>query len=297
MNVRVVTVLLTVAAPYFFWFGFKAWRKSRLIEDMPVSRVRSAAQGYAELSGECQSMADNVRGPLTRLPCVWWRYKIEERDLSSRSRSWRTIDSGTSETPFLLDDGTGQCLIDPRGAEIEGPTSTVWFGDSAQPGARIPNGPGIFGAFEHLLQAMQRYRYTEQRLQPGDRIYAIGDFRARGGVDAPDADAELTSVLRRWKQDQAALLGRFDTNHDGVLSGTEWEVARAAAREAVVAQRLAQPVAAKVNVLAKPSDGRNFLVAAVARPTLARRFRFQALASLVGFLGATTTLAWLLIRV
>jgi len=296
IDLRLATVFLAGAAPYLFWFGFQAWRKSRLIEDMPVSRVRSAAQGYAELSGECRSLANNVRGPLTRLPCAWWRYKIEERDRSSRSRSWETIDSGISETPFLLDDGTGQCLIDPRGAEIAGQTSTVWYGDSPQPGLRIPDGPGILGAFEHLLFS-RRYRYTEERLQHGDRLYAIGDFRARGGIDAPDSDAELTALLRRWKQDQTNLLARFDTNHDGVLSGAEWDVARTAAREVVVAQRLAQPVAAKVNVLAKPGDGRNFLLAAVARPTLARRFRLQALASLAGFVGATTTLAWLLIRV
>jgi len=296
IDLRIATVCLSVAAPYLFWFGFKSWRKSRLIEDMPVSRVRSAAQGYAEFGGECRSVGDHVRGPLTRIPCAWWRYKIEERDRSSRSRSWATIDSGTSETPFLLDDGTGQCLIDPRGAEIAGQTTNVWYGDSPQPGPRIPEGPGIFGSFDGLLFT-RRYRYTEERLQQGDRIYAIGDFRARGGIDAPDADTELSALLRRWKQDQTGLLGRFDTNHDGALSVTEWDAARAAARETVVAQRLAQPVAAKVNVLAKPGDGRNFLLAAVPRPTLARRFRVQAVASLAGFLAATTTVAWLLIRV
>lgn len=292
----VTTVALTVAAPYLFWYGFKAWRKGRLVEDMPVSRVRSAAQGYAELSGECRSAAQAIRGPLTRLPCVWWRYKIEERDRSSRNRSWTTTDSGTSETPFLLDDGTGQCLIDPQGAEVEGQTTTVWFGDSPQPGVRIPDASGFFGVVEQLLVS-RRYRYTEERLQPGDRICAIGEFRARGGVAAQDADAELTTVLRRWKQDQAGLLARFDTNHDGVLSGAEWDAARGAARATVVAERLSQPVAAKVNVLAKPGDGRSFLLAAVSRPALARRFRVQAFASLAGFLAATTTLGWLLIHV
>jgi hypothetical protein len=288
--------VLTASAAYLFWFGFKAWRKCRLIEDMPVSRVRSAAQGYAELYGQCRSAADTVRGPLTHQACAWWRFKIEERDRSSRSRSWTTIDSGTSDAPFLLDDGTGQCLIDPRGAEIAGQTRTVWYGDSRQPGLRIPDGAGIVGCLERLLFT-RRYRYTEERLQHGDRIYAIGDFRAHGGIAARDPDTELAGVLRRWKQDQGSLLARFDTNRDGVLSGAEWEQARAAAREAVVAERLDHPVAAKLNVLARPSDGRNFLVSAVPRPTLARRFRLQAVASLAGFLVATTVLGWILIRI
>ena len=39
------------AAAYSFWYAFKAWAKNRTIEDTPTSRVRSAAQGYVELSG------------------------------------------------------------------------------------------------------------------------------------------------------------------------------------------------------------------------------------------------------
>ncbi len=34
--------ILIAAAVYLFWFGFQAWRKNRLIEDMPVSQNRGA---------------------------------------------------------------------------------------------------------------------------------------------------------------------------------------------------------------------------------------------------------------
>jgi hypothetical protein len=152
------------------------------------------------------------------------------------------------------------------------------------------------GWFERQLFA-RRYRYTEERLQPYDRISAIGEFRARGGVGVQDPDAELAAVLRRWKQDQAGLLARFDANGDGVIGNSEWEQARAAARESIVSDRLARPVEEKLNVLGRPGDGRSFLLSAINRPALARRFRIQAFASLTGFLAATTTLGWLLIRV
>ena len=42
---------LAGAAAYSFWYGFKAWRENRMVEDTPSSRVRSAAQGYVELTG------------------------------------------------------------------------------------------------------------------------------------------------------------------------------------------------------------------------------------------------------
>src|SRR5271166_5391556 len=85
---------LAAAAAYSSWFCFKAWREKRLVEDTPSSRVRSAAQGYVELTGHAvMSPGHENRGPLTRKSCTWWRYKIEERSSTGRSRGWSTVDS------------------------------------------------------------------------------------------------------------------------------------------------------------------------------------------------------------
>ena len=111
---------LGASTVYSFWYAFKAWGKNRLIEDTPISRIRSAAQGYVELSGEGRLPPDaQNKAPLSGIPCTWWRYKVEERSNSRESRGWSTVDSGTSEVSFLLDDGTGRCLIDPRGADLD----------------------------------------------------------------------------------------------------------------------------------------------------------------------------------
>jgi hypothetical protein len=288
---------LAAAASIAFWFGCRTWRKSRVVADTPVSKVRSAVQGYVELRGRgAPPPGAEIRGPLTRRPCAWWRYEIQERRRSRRSDSWETVEQGTSEAPFVLDDGTGQCLVDPRGADVEGQTVERWTGDSRYPSVRLPDATGLLGVLQSLF-VMAPYRYVEQRLESGSHLYAIGQFRTAGGVVTGDADAQTGSLLHEWKSDQAALLARFDGNHDGRLDATEWEQARVAAREQVAAARRSQAPAAKVNALADPGDGRVFLLAACDRETLTRRFRAQAIASITGFLGATAALAWLLIRV
>ena len=43
------------------------------------------------------------------------RYRIEHKDSDNK---WHTLDSGESEDSFILDDGSGQCVIDPCAAEI-----------------------------------------------------------------------------------------------------------------------------------------------------------------------------------
>jgi hypothetical protein len=285
---------LAAAAVYSFWYAFKAWRKNRVIEDTATSRIRSAAQGYVELSGRGILPPDAVnRGPLTGVPCTWWRYKIEERSSSGRSRSWSTIQSDTSAAPFLLDDGTGQCLVDPRGAEVFPGARDVWYGPSEWPEVRIPNGTGVFGWLVDTL-VTGKYRYTEYRLQPHEHVCALGAFRSLGGVSVEDPDAAVTELLREWKQDQKTLLARFDSNHDGTLSGAEWDQARAAARKQVLDGRATQPLPPRMNVLDDPADGRAFLLAASEGEALAQRFRRRALAGIAAFVGSSVALTWIL---
>jgi hypothetical protein len=290
-----IVIGLAAGAGYSFWYAFKAWGKNRLIEDTPTSRVRSAAQGYVELSGRGILPADSHnKGPLTGMPCTWWRYKIEERG-SRRSEPWSTVDSGTSELPFLLDDGTGQCLIDPRGAEVFPGATDVWYGPSEWPEMHIPNGTGVFGRLVDTF-VTDKYRYTEHRLQPREQVYAIGGFRSLGGASVEDPETAAADLLHAWKKDQAALLARFDSNHDGTLSGGEWEQARAAARRQVLDGRAAEVQPPSLSVLADPMDGRSYLLAASDGESLARRYRRRALAGIGGFVGSSAALTWMLMH-
>jgi E3 Ubiquitin ligase len=292
-----IVIGLAAGAVYSFWYAFKAWAKNRVIEDTPTSRVRSAAQGYVELTGVGVPPPDaQNKGPLTGMPCTWWRYKIEERRYTGRSRSWTTLQSDTSAAPFLLDDGTGRCLIDPRGAEVFPGASDVWYGPTEWPEVHIPNGTGIFGWLVDTF-VTDKYRYTEHRLQPHEQVYAIGAFRSLGGVSVESPDTAIADLLREWKQDQTTLLARFDSNHDGTLSGAEWDRARAAARQQVLDGRAAETRPPSLNVLADPADGRSFLLAASDGESLARRFRQRALAGIFGFAGSTAALTWMLMHV
>ncbi len=288
---------LAVTAAYSLWIAVKSWTKNRTLEETPTSRIRSAAQGYVELGGRAVLPPQAAtKGPLTGIPCAWWRYKVEERRATGRSRSWSTIQSGTSDSTFLLDDGTGQCLVDPRGAEVFPTDSDVWYGPSEWPEVHVPKGTGFFG---WLVDACvtDRYRYTEHRLQPDEHVCALGEFHSVGGIEFEDSDGEVAELLHQWKDDQASLLARFDKDHDGSLNGEEWDQARAAARQQVISRRAAAPLPPAVNVLSDPADGRAFLLAASDGESLAQRFRRRALAGVGGFVGSSAALAWILTRV
>jgi hypothetical protein len=270
-----------------FIYGFRNWRLARLIEDTPVSRVRSAAQGYVELSGTArQCEGEPIVAPLTKLPCVWWLFTIEHRTGSGRETRWETTNRGTSVAPFRLEDDTGACLVGPTGADVRPGNKSRWFGSLPWP---VPPAGG--SRFFNL--GGDDYRYTEHRINEYDRVSVIGEFRTFGGAAAADVTGQVMTLLAEWKRDQPALLARFDADRDGVLSQAEWERARAAAR-AQIEQRVAPQLASSENIVVQPADQRPFLIAASDPATLARRARWAAAVLLLAFLAAVTTLAMLL---
>jgi len=281
---------VAAAGAWGFIRGFRWWHWARLIEDTPTSRVRSAAQGYVELTGTGRRMAGApVIAPLSKLPCTWWSYTVERRVRDNRNRlKWRVVSRRVSDSLFYLEDETGRCIIDPEGADVLPAATDSWYGETPLPVA----GPPVHRGFRGFGSD---YRYRESRMHDGDPLYAIGWFRTEGNVQPGAVEEEVVALLRQWKRNQAVLLERFDADGDGTLSLPEWEKAREAAHEQIMTERRRHAAEPGVHILERPRDDRPLLLAAGDAERLARRYRWHAVAGLVAFLGAATALAWILL--
>lgn len=283
--------MLAFAAVGGGWLSLRWLKVARAIEDLPTSRIRSAAQGYVELSGRCRTL-DGSRNPapLTQRPCVWWRYRIEQKRESGtggkRRESWTTINAGRSELPFLLDDGTGQCIVQPAGAEVLTGESTTWYGSTPWPSQAA--GAGLLRSQQHL------YRYFEERIYELEQLCLLGRFRSHTASSGTDTEAEVAALLAEWKLDQAALARQFDQDRDGRVSVGEWERAREQAKRTVAERQSGRPVTPAVHVLDRPDGGQLYMIAAFPEANLATRFRRRAILAFAGFVAATCAVGWLL---
>lgn len=277
-----VAALLVIASLAGIWMWFRSMKRARLIEDTPTSRCRSAAQGYVELIGMQKLMpGDPIRAPLTGRQCTWWDYCIEEkRTTYSRGRSrtrWVTIDKGTSESLFMIQDETGAAVVDPEGAEVIPSATDTWYGSSHWPKGP-PVGGSIFGG---------RYRYRERRMHEDDVLYAIGFFKTHSSHHEPvQRDRETAALLGEWKRDQAGLLQRFDTDGDGSIDMDEWGKAREVAQAQIAVRIRESALDPGVHVMSRPPDNRPFLLSVVPETALTRRFRRHAIAWLLLFFGS-----------
>lgn len=271
--------------------AFRYLHIARLIEDTPASRIRSAAQGYVELSGRGVPLNDAPSlAPLTQRPAVWWRYRIyrrsERNDRSGRHETWQQIRSGTSSAPFVLEDETGSCVVYPEGAELRVTESTTWYGDTPWPSA--PPGDGL------LRPTSRNFRYFEERIYEQEKIYALGEFRTRRRGEAEEREAAMASLLAQWKQDQPALVERFDKDGDGRIDLEEWELARQAAQRTVLESEHAEDRLARLNVLGRPAGGQLFLIATLPQGDLAKSYRRKALWACIGLFVGIYAFGWIL---
>lgn len=260
-------LLAICAVSFVAWLG--NYRRYRQINDLPTSKVASAAQGYVELVGRGELLEGaNIISKLSQRPCCWYRYEIEQENSDNK---WETIDKGSSTDYFLLVDETGSCVISPDGAEV------------------VTN--------DHRSWREGSYRYSEWMLPTKTVLYALGEFVTRGGntPDHADERAEISLLIADWKKDQQTLRQRFDLNQDGTINLKEWELARLQARREVRKQRATQVnhLVEGVHLLRKPGDQRLFLLANDMPDTLGRHFRWWSWAHLL--IGIATGIAGLLL--
>ena len=277
-----------------FWLGFTVvsglslwafyrmswwYRHARMIENVPTAKIRSAAQGYVELSGRTKLMDGPVIiSPLTGNTCVWYSYKIEERvnsfhrDKNSHS-NWRVVQQKRSEELFILEDDTGRCVIDPDDADVIATNKKTW----------------------HKHQVIPPRRYTEELITEGELLYAIGLFKTVADVEDRKIRQQVAHLLRQWKNDPNQLIHLYDSNRDGELQVDEWENARKAADSHVRLEQGNREKLGQLSVLSSSThQDQAFILSTISEQKLVKKYKWRARRTLLLFFVSGGIAVWAL---
>ena len=296
----ICAVLGVLSVGCFIW-AFRLFHRGRIIENTPTAKVRSAQQGYVELIGTAQAMdGEPILAPLTGTRCCWYRYRIDKR----ANKGWRRVDGDVSENLFLLRDDTGDCLIDPEGAEVYPSRQKLWYGSSREPSpwqtSRQPRGESSVGSLSKWLTAEvgfgRRYRYSEAYIHIGDDLYATGLFKSLDDLDRNETRREITrELLRSWKEDQSLLLKQFDTDGDGRIDAEEWDRARDQAKRIAGDRQREQEPHQHLHVMSRPDSRRHpFLLSTDSEAKLIGRYRLRAGLAITAFFLSGGIAIWML---
>lgn len=192
-------ILLIVGGLVLFGFSWPLYKRHRVIADTPTAKAHSMAVGPVELKGtaEVRPGAAPFTGPFSGLPCVSYRYVVEEQRTRTVTRTvngkttthtetyWATVDSGQARGVFALRDETGIALVDPTGASLPESRATEYGSHLLRdPPPHVQAFLQARGrTFEGLLGINKTMRFREWRLEPGTRLYVLGTAIRR--EDAP----------------------------------------------------------------------------------------------------------------
>ena len=215
---------LLMAGLLLMTHGLALLARRRRIENVPTSRIRSAAVGLCELSGRARP-GQPLRTPFSLMPCVYYEYRLVLepdtapaevsfsltdwllRDRAAVRRNGAEVRVGHSgHIPFFVEDETGLVEVDPRGAIVE-VTSTQTLNHIPFAGAALP--PGT------RATAWEKYIPVDYPL------YVMGELQVLGEAETEEGPA-LARRLRELKRSPARMAAG-DLNGDGEVDPAEWE--------------------------------------------------------------------------
>ena len=222
-NIFAASLIGFVFGLYAFFQGFKWFKRKRLIEDIPTSKIRSIAMGLVEVSGEVVVTEKNLRSPFSNNDCVYYKYTVEEYRSSGKSSRWVTIDSGERGTYFYLNDDTGFVLVDPKGAEVDIPLDFEFksgFGtDPPEQVKQFLRSRGI--SFEDFLGVNKTMRFREYFIAPKDKLYIMGTAGDNPFVEEASEQAETEDVMIQKGEGNIYYIS--DRSKKELLNSMKWK--------------------------------------------------------------------------
>lgn len=131
--------------------GLRKVKTKRLIENIPTTACGDIEIGITEVKGILKAQAHRrtpLLGPLTKEPCLWYRYTIQEWQGSGKHRTLVTIEDTTRSRAGSCSDDSGSIPFEWKDAEV------------------------ITGRTPSKTRGKRVYR--EHSLRTGDPLYILG---------------------------------------------------------------------------------------------------------------------------
>ena len=186
---------------------FQLFHLKNLVQDIPVSKLRSVSAGFVEVMGRVHAK-DRFISPVSGAECVYFRYRKESMYRTRNGYGWQTVEIGEAfSEDCYLDDGTGIISLNLKNANFSVTSRETVNHTYAELNAGMTPVPG-----------MNNTRYTEEYLQDGRTVYVMGTATPVNPL------RRFGEYLSEVKKDKDRLL-RFDLNGDGVIDEPEWQAA------------------------------------------------------------------------
>ena len=135
VGVYVGIFIVFIVIAIVVWFFSKANRIKRQLRSMVASPIAHLPENtLGKVCGAAHPIGQQLVGPLTGRPCLYYICVVEQHVSTGRSSYWKQIIREEMGVPFQIVDQSGRAIVDPRGAEMaltfDGETKSGTFSDA-----------------------------------------------------------------------------------------------------------------------------------------------------------------------
>jgi hypothetical protein len=181
------------------FFAIKARNRLKLIESAPMCKADELITGLAKMKGKIIAMdeEDLLTSPMSKTTCVYYRFLVQEertrtvtsyqngRNVTRTERYWHTVVDDIQTVPSAVQDKTGEAMVELREAELTleamQATSGTFNSLPANLERMLQKRYGVSGKG---LIFNKNMRYTETVLEPGAKVFVVGDCKIKKSGNA-----------------------------------------------------------------------------------------------------------------
>jgi len=230
-------VIAFLAGGYYIRKGFERWRQRTLIRDTPTELAQSLSIGPSEIKGAAVTEDMNtMSAPFSEEECVLARYEIKEYYETDDSSGWKTREDGIVHTPFYVDDGTGEVLVEPHDDAVYDLEPDDWSTTYVDSSDRGPEPVQQFVEWNddvsfpsHQGGTENDRKYRQNLIRTGEDIYVFGTVHPR---ETDDIGADNADRLKIQKADEDGSLREpmymiSDDREQNLVNRRRWALWRA----------------------------------------------------------------------
>ncbi|MDZ5811647.1 GIDE domain-containing protein [Halorubrum sp. AD140] len=218
-------IVFVLAGFYRMYTGYTEWAEGGRIAERETTPIRDLESGAVEVKGTAHLVEDGTtrQSPFSETDAVATHIKVQEwRTGSEEESNWKTIFEEETAEPVLVDDGTGEVLVElpaDGGLNLESTETKVESHEEPpdairryvemQPDLDVPKRRSV-GA----LSIGEPRRYVEGVLEPSEEVYVLGNARESNAgwgerdfvIDEQTADGDF--VLSNKSEETLAAEGK-----------------------------------------------------------------------------------------
>lgn len=208
-----------------FISGLSSFKRRRLIENIPTSKIRSLAMGLVEICGEAVPVKNvNLVSPFTNKHCAYYRYTIETLVSSGKSSHWVTEKKGHEGDHFFIRDDTGLVIVSTKGAKIDVGKTEFDSHYGKKPTENVMRFLKKHNIkHKTFLGFNKRMRFREYIIEPNDKLYAMGTAGDNPYVeDATTMHGVKDIMIQKGKNEKIFYIS--DKSEKGILKVFRWRI-------------------------------------------------------------------------